>query len=764
MKRKKELTFDNFHQKANRIYRFTYTSENFFGGKHFARVPNAAFIPQMTEYFTEIENYVRLARIGDSYIKHGEKFINIKQAFQCDSTFFEVFDCNLLIGDPKTLLNNPGTMIISESFSTKVFGKTDPIGQILTMPAGQFNLEKTDYVVKGIMEDYPTNNHFHPDFIISPIDKSVLDGWAWSYLLLKENADPNNIITGFTDYATSSWGIEKSELTLQPHVQNIKEIHLHSNKLREIEPNGSLTVVYTFSVAAILLLLIALINYANLNIGMAGFSDKFLHVNKIFGANSNSSLRYYLTDGIIITSISLILSLLITDLANTYIEKSYGLDLVEGNFNLVGVIIITFLVFSLTTSFLPFIKQFLNKTQALNSINDYGIKRKGINKSLIVLQYTISIALIVAVLVIHKQTRFSLKNGLGSDQEDLICINGVHADVQKRFTLFKTELEKYETISLVSAMFEPPGGEANDMFPFELEGYEKDDTENENELIGVFPCDYSFATIFGLEFLSGNNFSQKNTDYEGSGEYIINESALKRLGYSDPNKIIGKSFRLIFEYGNIVIPSGKIIGVVKDFHYSSLKKEIEPKVFFKRNDHWLGNFILSYKPGTKEVSIDHVAKVWNDLFSEHPFEYSSLSVVYENVYQKERLQEQLLIIFTVLALFICSMGLLGMALLLSQKRTKEIGIRKVNGANSSQIIILLNWSLLKWIIISFVLSIPIAYYAMNKWLENFAYKISISWWIFAISGLIAILISFLTISVISWKTARSNPVKALRYE
>jgi len=761
---KNELSYDQSHKNADRLYRFTFTSENIFGGKQFARIQNAAIIPQMADYFKEIENYTRLARVEESFLKYGNKFIKINQAFHCDSTFFEVFNGELLIGDSKNILDNPGTMIISEGFAEKVFGDSNPIGQILTMPVGQFNADEVDYLVQGIMKDYPKNNHFHPDYITSPVDKSVLNGWAWSYLLLLEDADPDIIISGFPDFGSATWDIEKSEITLKPYLQNIKDIHLHSNKLREIEPNGSLTVVYTFSAAALLLLFIALINYANLNIGMAEFSGKFMHINKISGATRKVSIKYYLLDGLIITAFSVFLSLILADFFGGSIQKSLGLNLFEDNTRIIVLIIICFIFLCLIASSLPLVKQTLNRAASTHNINDHGIKRKGISKGLIVLQYTISIALIFVVLLIHKQTKYSLRSGLGSHIENLICIDGVHADVQSKFSIFKTELKKYEPIISVSAMFEPPGGEANDMFPFEMEGYVSKNEDGENELIGVFPCDKSLISLFNLNLLSGKDFSEDAEDQDGSGEYIVNESAMKRLGYSNPDEIIGKKFKLIFFNESIQIPDGEIIAVVKDFHYSSLKKEIEPKVFFKRKDHWIENFIVLFKPGNKTEALEAVKTTWNNLFPYYPFNYNYIDSMYRNVYRAEILQSKLIALFTIISLFICSIGLLGMSLLVTQKRTKEIGIRKVNGASESQIILMLNWNLLKWVLLSFILSIPLAYIAMNKWLENFAYKISISWWIFIISGFITILISFFTISVISWKTARSNPVKALRYE
>jgi putative ABC transport system permease protein len=319
-------------------------------------------------------------------------------------------------------------------------------------------------------------------------------------------------------------------------------------------------------------------------------------------------------------------------------------------------------------------------------------------------------------------------------------------------------------VEFVSAMFEAPGGEANDMFQFKMEGYAINETNKADNYIGIFPCDYSFASIFKLNFLRGNNFSEKNEDNEGSGEYIVNESAMRRLHYTDPDGIIGKEFRLISNIEGIEIPAGKIIGVVEDFHLSSIKKKIEPLVLFKRKELWLINFVVSFRPDMRAMALRDIESVWTKMFPGYPFQYSYVSSMYEDVYKTELLQGKLISIFTFLALFICSMGLLGMSLLTTQRRTKEIGIRKINGAAIGELMIILNWDMVKWIILSFIIATPIAYLAMNKWLENYSYKTTLSWWIFALAGLTALVIAVLTVLVQSWKAASRNPVEALRYE
>jgi putative ABC transport system permease protein len=761
---KNELTYDHFHVKSDRIYRFTITNPDFLEGKHFARVPDPEYIPKMAQYFPEIENYVRLVPIMGGVVKHHENFIKVSQAFQCDSTFFEVFDSILLVGNSNNILYYPASMVVSESYAKKVFGNQSPIGEILTLPTGQFYGVNIDFTIRGIMRDFPQNSHFHPEFIATPGDKGEFKRWAWTYLLLSKNANPDNIRLRFKDFAAIQFGKTVEEIKSEAYLQNITDIHLHSNKLREIEPNSNMLVIYTLSIAVLLLLFIAIINYINLNIGMAVFNDKYLIVSRVFGSSGLMKLKYYLSEGIIIVVASVAFCGFIVASANISIQKHFALDLFKGNLYLILSVFVFFVLLCLLFGIFPILKQGTGNLIPGSDKNNNNINRRGISKSLIVLQFAIAIALIDAVFVIREQTNFALESSMGVKENNIICFENVHNSVQQKFEIFKAELLKYNSIESVSAMLEPPGGEANDMFKFDMEGYIKNETNNGDEKIGIFPCDYSFASIFHLNFISGNNFSEKNEDNEGSGEYIINESAMRRLHYTNPNEIIGKGFGLIFGDGAIKIPNGKIIGVVKDFHLSSIKKKIEPMVLFKRKDLWLLDFVVSFRPGMQATALSDLERVWKKMFPVHPFHYSYVSSMYKIVYQKELLQARLLSIFTLLSLFISSIGLLGMSLLTTQSRTKEIGVRKVNGAKTGEMMAMLNWDLMKWIIISFIIANPIAFIAMNKWLENFAYKTAISWWVFVLAGLIAILIAVLTVSIQTWKMANKNPVEALRYE
>ncbi len=760
---KNELTYDMYHSKAQRIYRLTTTHPNFLGGSHFARTMNPDYMEELKNEFPEVEEYVRLGPVRGGIIKYNDLFYNINQAFEVDSTYHSVFDSQLIIGNGNTVLNAPGSMVLSESFAKKIFGNTNPIGEILTLPPGQFIGEPQTYTVSGVMKDYPQNSHFHPDFIVRPLSKEF-SGWAWTYMVLAPNADPQKIEHGFASFIAKVRNVSVDKIENKAYLQALNKIHLRSHKLREIEPNGNITYIYVLAIAALVLLLISISNYANLNIGMSVFSAKYLAINKLLGSSKLAVIQFFLIEGVFIVLAAIVITLLFALPINLYVSHFFNQNLISNNTNLIVFILLAFALLSIVFGMLPVLNPILAQLAQKGTSSIAQFKKGGINRGLVIFQYAVSIALIIAVIIISKQTQYALNSGLGVKENNVLIFEEVHADIQQKFEIFKEKLLQYSSIQSVSAMMEPPGGEANDMFPFEMEGYVSNKSENEYDCIGVFPCDHSFASLFNFDFLAGSNFNLNNKDANGSGEYIINEAAMKRLGCTSAADIIGKAFTLNFNHETIKIPKGHIIGVVKDFHLSSLKKEIEPLVMFKRDALWLLNFVVAYQPGMQKEAIDDIKTVWKTLYPEYPLKYEHVSTMYQKVYKPELLQAKLLSVFTIIALFICSMGLLGLALIITQYRTKEIGIRKVNGAKTSEILLMLNKDFVKWVAIAFAIATPIAYYAMNKWLENFAYKTELSWWIFALAGLLALGIALVTVSFQSWKAATKNPVQSLRYE
>lgn len=759
---KNELTFENFNKNAGRIYRLTTISPS--DERQFAKVLNTSFVPLMPGRFPDIEKYVRLIPVNGGLIRYNNEFFSLNEGFECDSTFIDIFGPRLLTGDPEGILDAPGSMILSESYSKKIFGKEDPVGKILTVPAGQFYGNNTDYTVKGVMRDFPQNSHFHPEFITTPVDRSVFDGWGWIYLQLSRDADPGKINAGFREFIAEISASDPKEIKIDSELQKITDIHLRSGKQREIEENSSLSVIRTLATASLILLIIALANYSNLNMAMAGFSEKYLFVSKVSGSSGFIRSQFFLTEGLVILAISTITGIFISSEANAIILKRFSLDLFTGNALLIVAVILIFGLLTLLAGIIPVMKWSDRVMTLTDLMNKEKLNRKSLSRVMIVLQYAVSTALIIAVIVIIRQTNYALKSTMGGNNSTLICFRNVHSEIQSKFTVFKQELLKNGSVEMVSAMLEPPGGEASDKFEFKMEGYVPDQNDKSDNYIGVFPVDYSFASVFKLPFISGSNFSEKNEDNEGSGEYIINESAVRRLKYSNPADIIGKEFRLITNIPTIDLPEGRIIGVVKDFHLKDIKNKVEPLVMFKRKDLWLINFIVSFQPEMKDRALADIEKVWNDMFPGYPFQYEYLDSIYQDVYGTELLESALLTIFTVIALFICSMGLLGMSLLSTSKRIKEIGLRKINGAGRNELMVMMNSDMLKWIILAYFIAVPVAFIAMERWLGNFAYKTDLSWWIFILSGIASFAIALMTVSVQTWKTANTNPVEALRYE
>ena len=762
---KHELSYDRFHSESGRIYRFTITSPSVFSGKHFARIWWAAFIPELAETFPEIESYVRLTPVSGGLIQWEQKKIPMQQAFFCDSTFLDIFTVRLLQGDPEEVLAAPSSLLISESYARKIFGDKDPVGQVLTVPTGRRHAEEIPLQVTGVMEDFPANSHFHPEFVASPPDPSLLDGWAWTYLLLYPGAQKEGIISGFPSFLAGYADRDEDEMDYTAHLQRVTDIHLHSQKTREIEGNSNVAIVYSFTIAVIILLFIALLNYNNLNLGMLRYTDDLMFVGRIYGASRRQQLKYYLYEGLCILFLAILLSLVVIDLSAMFIESRFNLDLLKGNAVFILLAFACIGLAGFVSGFFPQLQGYF-RTLLASARNTSGgaVHKRRLNKGLIVVQYTIAIILIVSVLVIQRQTNYAMQSGMGAENSGIICVKNAHSSIVERFPEFKQTLLKYPSIRSVSGMLDAPGSDANDMFRFSLEGYETDESRPEDQVIGILPCDYSLPSLFGLNFLAGHDFSEKYQDAEGSGEYIINQSALERLGYRRPSDIIDREFQLFFGSDQIPIPAGRIIGVVEDFHLSSLKREIEPLVLFKRDTMWIDNLLISFYPGNLAQGLKDAEKTWESLFPGYTFSYDFVDSMYRQVYLVERLQAALLLLFTLIALFICSMGLLGLSLLASQQRIKEIGIRRVNGAETGAIVGMLNRDFLKWVLLSFILALPLAWLGMHRWLEAYVYRVGLDWWIFLLAGIIALLVSAIPLTIQSRKAARHNPAEALRYE
>lgn len=757
---KNELSYDHHHQKANEIFRLTVTNPNVFEDNHFARFYASEQLPSLTEPLPDIKGYLRLAPVRGNLVQYQEQYYGINQGFVVDDTFFEFFDVNILEGNTSRVFQNPESVVISKSLSEKLFKNENAIGKVISLPKGHFNEEQTDFKVTGVMQDPVQKSHIHPDILFMP-GKDKIKGWAYQYILLNPNTNTTGLAGKLSMALSHLFNLEGTEdrVNLTAHLMNLKEIHLKSNLFREIEPNGSMSNIWVLAVAGFVLILISLSNFASLNLGMAGYLSTFLALNQILGSSKRIMGIYFLIESAIIILLAVGLLFLGMFRFNALIYENYQSNLLEGNgwFAFVTILIAALLMF--TAGLQPVLKNRFEHLTLNQTLQKTG-KVKGHN-TLLVTQFTLAIVLLIGVVVISKQTNFALDKGLGA-QENIVCLPSVHSEVQKDFALFKAELLKEADITSVSAMMDKPGSETHDMFFYNLEGVPE--PEPGSNLIGVFAADYSFADVFGLQFLGGANFTGNNSDENGNGEYLINESALKQLGFQDANAVVGRGFEIVSPVPEVTLPKGKIIGVVKDFHLSGLQNKVEPLVLFKRANSWLNSIVISYNVASKKEVTQKIESVWGALFPAYPLDYVAITTIYQSVYKTELLLKRLLLLFAIISIFVCIMGVLGLSLMISQSRYKEIGIRKVNGASKTEILTLLNSAFLKWLLFAFALAMPLAYLAAKAWLQGFAYSISLNPWMFLLAGGAVISITLLTVSWQSYKAANQNPIESLRTE
>jgi putative ABC transport system permease protein len=643
---KNELEYDGQYTKAENIYRLTATSPDFLEHNHFARFFAAQELPSLTEEIPEIEQFLRLAPIRGKLIRHHEKYYGISQGFAVDDTFFELFDIPLLKGDTKSVFQNPSSVVVSKSLAENIFGDSNPIDKIISLPEGHFNTTKADFQVTGVMENPKQQSHLHPDVLFMP-GKEKIQGWAYQYLLLAENTNTKAVgeklsIT-LADLFTDDNTTNKAEVTA--HLMNITDIHLQSDLFREIEPNSSLSNVWVLVIAGIILLLISLSNFASLNLGMAGYLSTFLAINQILGSSKRIMGIYFLIESALIILFSTVFAIVLVYPVNTLIYENYQLNLLENNWLFVALISIIYSILMIFAGLQPVFKNRLRQVSLQKRLRKE--RKASVHKALLVTQFSLVIILLVVVVVISKQTNYALDKAMGA-KENIVCLPLVHSKIQKDFSLFKTELLKESGISSVSAMMDTPGSETHDMFSYTLQ--DAPESEQGTNAIGVFAADYSFADVFGLTFLGGKNFTNDNTDESGNGEYLINESALHHLGFQDAKAIVGKQFALVSPVPGVELPEGKIIGVVEDFHLSGLQNKVEPLVLFKRENSWLNSIVISYNSKSKNEVIKRMENVWSKLFPEYPLDYVKVNTIYKDVYKTELLQKRFILLFALISI------------------------------------------------------------------------------------------------------------------
>ncbi len=757
---KNELSYDKNLPDADRIYRLTFETTDAGITSHFARCWEP-FVWQMSSAFPQIEELIRLAPFRHTAVKIDEDKFYSDRIFATDTNFFNVFNIDLVAGDPGQVLQAPYSAVISSSVAEKYFGKKDPLGQSILL-SGEYDTKMELYTVRGVMKETPVNSHVHFDVLTSFARPEDAPSWAYVYLLLKQGTDPSDLLSQIPLFI-DKFRNESDQMEFIPHLQKITDIHLFSDKDREIEPNGNITGIYLFITIAFVLLLVSWVNFYNLNKARLYVLQKQVYIQHIIGSGKWLIIVQSIAGSGISVILAVVLSWILfglTEIKSFTIFEFIHLQPDMIKLSGISIFILAIVIISVLIGSLPVINHVLKGNRSLIQFRIEGNKDKHILSSfgiLMTVQFCLSVILIVAALIINRQKEHMFSLSLGEMSSDILIFKNQNWEIRSRYNLFRTRAMQSPLIKNVTASMEEPSGETLDALLIDSPAL--DESQNEIRLY-VLAVEDNFLDFFNIPLVAGRNFSLYNPERKGE-DYILNEKAVKYLGWT-PEEAIGKPFTIDFNIPDIFY-GGNIVGVVKDFNFNTAKQEIKPYVLFQKPIFYL-DFIVKIDSARKTEAITELKKTWDEVFPDYPFQYESIDDLYRSTYSKELSQARLTSLFSLLAIIIICIGLISFTSVIVVNRTKEIGIRKVNGARVHEILLLLNSNLIKRNIIAFIIACPAVWFIMKKWLQHYVFKTELSWWIFLLAGLIVLLFTIVTVSLQSWRAATRNPVDALRYE
>jgi len=757
-----EISYDRFHRDYQRIYRVISDEKN---EGQVQRLANAygPLAPAMQTDFPEIEKLSRLFPYSAAIESVDGKRFQEERFFFADSTVFELFAFIFKSGNADAL-KKPHSLVVTESIARKYFGDADPIGQALKIEnRAQFN-------VTAVVADMPSNSHFHFDFLAPIYHVKELTGWAphwywppvYTYLRMPENHTPADLESRFPNLVgkyIGEWA--KNELTFR--LQPISEIHLNPNLENEIEPTSSIAYIYIFAAIAIFILLIACFNFMNLATARSAKRAKEVGLRKVVGANRGQLIKQFFGESICYATLAMLLSLGMIELFLPAFNQLVGKNLVASYFEnpsiLLGLAGLTILVGFISGSYPAlFLASFRPITVLKTNLSSTMAGRSPLRlRSLLVtMQFIISITLICVTYLVHRQLDFVQNKRLGFNKEHIVIVPIRDDEIQKNFSTVKNRLQSQSSVQGVTALSNYPWRTGFYGFPVKAEG-QSDDTEMSMQTLIV---DHDFIRTFGMELVAGRDFS-KDVTSDATEAFILNESAVKKLGWENA---IGKEFESQHIASGRSV-KGRVIGMVKDFHFQSMRYAIEPLVMLVSPvSYYLDNFAVRIDGRNVRQALTDLEQAWREVAPHRPFDYFFLEEDFDQLYSKEQRLGQMFQTFSALAIFIACLGLVGLASFSSEQRRKEIGIRKTFGASIGQIVFLFSCDFTKLTLIANIVAWPIAYFAMQKWLQDFAYRTELAWWVFLLSGGLALAIALISVSVQAVKAALANPVDTLRYE
>ena len=761
-----ELSYDRFNVKADRIFRVN-ADIKYGGNSSSYAVTPPPLAAALRNEFPEVEKAVRMIAATDIRFKKGNEHMNESKVVYGDAGIFDVFTLHLIDGDPKTALKEPNTIVLSEAAAKKYFNRTNVVGEYITLVNSNIN-----YKITGVVQNIPAQSHFNFDFFLSmsSLESSKATNWNGfsftTYALLKPGADTKRfekkVDDLFRKYFAQQPGFnwqnfEKNGNSISLNLTPLTKIHLTSNRQYELGANSSMDYVYIFSAIALFVLLIACINFMNLSTARSANRAREVGVRKVLGSSRKNLIFQFLSESLLITSFATIIATTAAWFLLPLFNQVSGKELtisVQTIQWLFPALLATIIVFGVIAGSYPaFYLSSFEPIAVLKGKLSTGFKGGGFRNFLVVVQFSISIFLVIGTLVIYNQLNFIQNKNLGFDRSHVLVVKNTIGLTNAK--LFKQQVKEITGVTNASLSgFIPTSSlrQPNSVFTNKV-------PNSRNALFTeVWPIDGDYLATMGMSISKGRNFSdQMTTDSTGM---IINETAARMLGFS--KNPLNRSLYYIADGSKKGVKEYHVIGVVRDFNFSSLRDNITPVVMILENNtnalsiRLNGNNVKSYIP--------QIENKWNALSPNQHIAYSFMDDDFNSAYHTEQRTGSLFLIFTTLAVIIACLGLFSLAAYAAEQRNKEIGIRKVLGASVSAIVAMLSKDFIKLVAISFVIASPLAWLTMQKWLQGFAYRYNVQWWVIIISGLGAITIAFITIFAQSFKAAISNPVESLRSE
>jgi len=766
-----ELSYDRFYPNAQNIYRIN--SDIRFGGANMHMPLSSDMAGQlMKKDYPQVENYTRIyTNNNNRLIKKNNDYINENKTANVDSTFFDVFQLPAIEGDVKHALDEPNTVVVTASTAKKYFGSTNVLGKTIEVKGDK----NPFYKITGVIKDIPEDSHFHFDFFFTM--RGVNYDWGqitshnfYTYLVLKPGTNYKVFDKNFDQYVekyvfpyaskfmniSSMADFKKAGNSIQYSLIPITKIHLYSDRTMELSPSGNIQYVYIFSAVALFILLIACINFMNLTTAYSSNRAKEVGIRKVLGTEKRNLVYQFLFESIMMVFLSLIIAIIIVRLVlpvfNNIANKEITISSLFSPYILPIIIALPFIVGLLAGSYPAFYLSSFKPIEILKGKLNLGSKSGGLRSALVVFQFAVSIILIVGTIVIYKQLNYIQTKNLGYNKDQVLVVNGISA-LNDNVAPFKNEVLQMPGVeSGTISGYLPVSNSSRSDNTFSKESVM---TSTNGFDMQNWYIDYDYIKTLGMKIVAGRNFSR---DFgSDSSAVIINQATAQVLGYANP---VGQKVYQSQDDGKTKPLT--IIGVVKDFNFESLHQNISPLCFSLGGGAGLG--IFKVHSANLSNLIAGIQNKWKTLAPGLPFNYRFLNESFDEMYRAEQRVGTLSIIFSVLAIFIACLGLFGLATFIAKQRTKEIGIRKVLGASVTSVTKMLSKDFIKLVIIACIIAIPLSYLAMNKWLQGFAYRIHISWWIFLIAGIMAILIALITVSFRAIKAAVANPVESLRSE